>query len=226
MIITQFISTYDVSFAWNLSQKEFSMLKNRSRFLIGLGLTILITLLTGCHYFVPEPEPEPNFYPIPKVNVNSTDYSLNGSYPSLYDGIQRVQIGNNITYYIPSDTFFVANSGVIYRGNYLALKALAADLSPYYNAPKTVTAYTDNVRSQPQNVRIAQEQAQNLIAFLWLRGINHFYLQPVAIGEQYPIANNFELRGSRFNRHIEITVRIPSNVTAYSKQGTAYYTPY
>lgn len=202
------------------------MLKNHIRLLIWLALATMIMLLTGCKYFIPEPEQEPNFYPAPKVNVNSTDYSLNGTYPSLYDGIQKVRIGNDITYYIPSDTFFVANSGVIYRGNYLALKALAADLSNYYNSAKTVTAYTDNVRSQPQNVRIAQEQAQNIITFLWLRGINHFYLQPVAIGEQYPIANNFELRGSRFNRHIEITVRVPSNVTLYTKQGSAYYTPY
>lgn len=202
------------------------MLKNHLRLLIWLALATMIMLLTGCKYFIPEPEQEPNFYPAPKVNVNSTDYSLNGTYPSLYDGIQKVQIGNDITYYIPSDTFFVANSGVIYRGNYLALKALAADLSNYYNSAKTVTAYTDNVRSQPQNVRIAQEQAQNIITFLWLRGINHFYLQPVAIGEQYPIANNFELRGSRFNRHIEITLRVPSNVTLYTKQGSAYYTPY
>lgn len=202
------------------------MLKKYLRLFIGLGIANSFALLTGCHIFEPIPQQEPNFYPTPKVNVNSADYTLNGYYPSLYDGIQRVQIGNDITYYIPSDPFFVADSGVIYRGNYLALKALAADLSPYYNAPKTVTAYTDNVGSHYQNVHVAQEQAQNLIAFLWLRGINHFYLQPVAIGEQYPIANNFELRGSRFNRHIEITVRIPDGITAYTKQGTAYYTSY
>ncbi len=206
------------------------MLKKYLRLLICLGITNVFVLLTGCHAFDPIPQPEPNFYPVPKVNVNSADYTLDGYYPTLYGnifrGIQKVQIGNDITYYIPSDTFFVENSGVLYRGNYLALKALAADMSPYYNAPKTVTAYTDNVGSHYQNVMVAQEQAQNIISFLWLRGINHFYLQPVAIGEQYPISNNVEFRGSRFNRHIEITVRIPSGVTAYTKQGTAYYTPY
>ncbi len=203
------------------------MLKLSTQLSLGLSIIILSACLAGCRSSMGgSGTPLPNFYPVPKMNINSSDVSLNGGCPILAGRFKKVQIGNDITYTLPSDCLFVIGSGVIYRGNYPMLNALAADMSPYANVPKTVTAYTDDIGSRSQNIYLAQQQAQNIISYLWLRGINHFTLQPVAMGEQYPIATNYMLRGSAFNRHIEITLRVPSSIVAYSKCGTPLYSSF
>ncbi len=203
------------------------MSKPYAQLYLGLAITVLLACLTGCRTYGGGSGPiSPNFYPVPKMNMESSDISLNGGCPNLAGRFKKIQIGNDITYILPSDCLFIQGSGIIYRGNYPALNALAGDMSPYANTPKTVTAYTDDIGSRDQNIYLAQQQAQNIISYLWVRGINHFTLQPVALGKQYPIATNFALRGSAFNRHIEITVRIPDHIVAYSKCATPIYSDY
>lgn len=171
--------------------------------------------ITACSWFSGSrpynPYTGPNFFLPPKQNFDVTGIGLNDSNAvylnSICENVRVLQIGNNYTIYIPSDTFFLPQSGFILKTNYWILNKIAKVLRRYNNVPITVTGYTDDVGSVSQNIWLANQQAQNIVTYLWMRGVNNLMIQPVAMGEKYPIATNTSLRGSRYNRHIEITFR-------------------
>lgn len=187
------------------------MQKYSLSFLKPLVITVLCVSMTACKLFDAPAQPEPNFFLPPKENVDVTGIGLNASNAvylhNTIENVRILQIGNNYTIFIPSDTFFEQQSGFIIKSNYGMLNRIATSLRKFDSLPITVTAYTDNVGSRNQNIWLANQEAQNIVTYLWIRGINNIYIQPVSMGEQYPIATNSSLRGSRYNRHIEITFR-------------------
>ena len=80
-------------------------------------------------------------------------------------------------------------------------------MKKYGPAKIKIAGYTDNVINRSQNKLNAEQQARALLTYLWVKGIPADQLYAVGYGDQAEVADNATVRGSAFNRRIEITVK-------------------
>ena len=120
------------------------------------------------------------------------------------EDIQFVRYGDTNTLVIPTDKFFYFNSPRINDLAFNGLNNLVELLRFYPCTPIYVAAFTDDVGSKHYKNKLSQAQAEAMVTFLWAKGIKSTRLHPEGYGAKFPIGNNEIIRGSAFNRRLEI----------------------
>ena len=120
------------------------------------------------------------------------------------EDIQFVQYGDTMTLIIPTDHYFLFNSATINETCYQGLNNIIRLLSFYPCHRIYVAGFTDNVGSGSYNRHHSQQQAEAIATFLWANGIPANYLYAQGYGDQHTLGDNKFIRGSAYNRRIEI----------------------
>lgn len=119
--------------------------------------------------------------------------------------IQFVQYGNTTTLVVPTDRYYVFDTAqlndICYPGleNIIKLLKSLPDCYPIY-----VAGFTDNVGSSKHKKMLSQARAEAMLTFLWANNIPARDLHAQGYGEQHTIGDNHWIRGSAYNRRIEI----------------------
>jgi len=128
----------------------------------------------------------------------------------IYNGVQVVQVGDQVLLILPSDRFFMPDSANINPAYYRVLNHVGLFLSLFHKIDVRISGYTDNCGSWRRNLALSKLQAQMMVNYFWNYDIDARLLYPVGYGEADPIANNMTPQGRRMNRRIEITLtKIP-----------------
>jgi outer membrane protein OmpA-like peptidoglycan-associated protein len=165
---------------------------NKQLFVI-LNLLFSIMLLTGCTKFATS---EPH----PPVNVRQTLIS---------QGMQIIQLGNQVRIFISSDQCFETGTSNIKENYQPNLDQLVAVLKSYGSVTMAITGYTDNVLEARQAKLLSRAQADSIVGYLWAHGIPHQQLYAAGKGSECPVAQNDTVIGSAMNRRIEISLWAP-----------------
>ena len=126
--------------------------------------------------------------------------------------LQLVKVGQEYMFILPADSYFYSNSTHVNEAFYATLDDIATFLKDYETEQIKVAGYTDNIGNQTRNVALSRQQAQNIMHYLWGRGLNARTIYSIGYGEQFPVARNDYEDGRAANRRVQITFReIPAN---------------
>ena len=120
------------------------------------------------------------------------------------EDIQYTQYGNTITLLIPTDRYFIFDSPQLNDICFPGLNNVVRLLSYYPDSPIFVAAFTDDVGSRYHKKMLSQARAETMLTFLWANGIHAQRLRAEGYGDKHDIGDNKLIRGSAYNRRIEI----------------------
>ena len=126
---------------------------------------------------IPEPEPEPE--PIKPEICNAPKGVLEG-------------------------VDFGSNSANLTAGAKLILDSILADLKDFPKVELEIKAYTDSVGSDGANLKLSENRAASVKAYLYKGGITK--IVSFGLGENNPIASNDTAEGRALNRRVELKI--------------------
>lgn len=118
--------------------------------------------------------------------------------------IQFIEYGDTMTLIVPTDNYYVFDTPELNDICYAGLNNIIKLLNFYPCSRIYVGGFTDNVGSKYHKKMLSQARAETMIAFLWANNIPAKYLKAEGYGDKNSIGDNHLIRGSAFNRRIEI----------------------
>jgi outer membrane protein OmpA-like peptidoglycan-associated protein len=135
----------------------------------------------------------------------------------LRERLQGVGVGVNkdpntgiITLVMPGNITFPTAQSSIKADFYPVLDAVADVLKEYNKTSITVSGYTDNVGKSDANLKLSQDRANSVSAYLQNRGVDGGRLSAVGMGESNFIGDNSNEAGRAKNRRVEVTINPPA----------------
>jgi outer membrane protein OmpA-like peptidoglycan-associated protein len=122
--------------------------------------------------------------------------------------VKVIQIGEMITFILPSDLYFMQDTPLLNPNYYYVLAQIACLIEDLPKYVVVIAGYTDSSCNEMRNVALTRQQAMAVLNFLWDQRIDSRVLGAVGYGSQNPIASNNTIRGRADNRRIEITLRL------------------
>lgn len=122
--------------------------------------------------------------------------------------IQVIQYGNTTTLIVPTDQYFEFDtprlSDLCYAGLNNIIKLMKQTACGTICGKIYVAGFTDNIGSRLHKKDLSQAQAETMLTFLWAHDIPATQLHAEGYGDQHTIGDNHFIRGSAYNRRIEI----------------------
>lgn len=122
----------------------------------------------------------------------------------LREDIQLISYGDTMTLIVPTDNYFLFNSPRLNDINYKGLNDIVKLIKYYPHSPIYVAAFTDDVGSKHHKKMLSQGRAETMLTFLWAHGIPAEQLRAEGYADQHTVGDNRWIRGSAYNRRIEI----------------------
>jgi outer membrane protein OmpA-like peptidoglycan-associated protein len=119
------------------------------------------------------------------------------------------------------DVLFDTGGSTLKPGAHLLLDKLAAYLQQNPGARAIIEGHTDNVGSDAMNQSLSERRAASVAAALQTRGVSADRLEPVGLGESYPVATNDTSAGREENRRVEVVLSDSKGVFLESARRTA-----
>lgn len=123
------------------------------------------------------------------------------------DHLQLVRIGEEYMIYLPSDVYFYNNSTHLNESFFPALDNIAKFINKHETELIKVAGYTDNIGNNTRNIALSRQQAQNVLNYLWRKGLNARMMYSAGYGSEFPVARNDYPDGRSANRRVQITFR-------------------
>jgi outer membrane protein OmpA-like peptidoglycan-associated protein len=124
------------------------------------------------------------------------------------EGVQVVQVGQNLRVIIPVDRIFEFNSAEIRPSAIPVLNRVVTFIQRYGSVPIIINAYSDNVLATKQSLLLSQQQAKTIAGYLWSHGVVFDKVNPAGLGKINTIASNNTPTGSAFNRRVELLMPV------------------
>lgn len=121
-------------------------------------------------------------------------------------GVDVVAVGQSLRLIIFTDKCFEFGTSDPTNQCEDILNYVAALLKKTGNTPVKVAGYSDNTWGEAFALRLSQEQADSVVAYLWAHGIPRKRFYAKGYGSADPIATNYTIRGNGLNRRIEISL--------------------
>lgn len=118
--------------------------------------------------------------------------------------IQFIEYGDTMTLIVPTDEYYVFDTPRLNDICYQGLNNIIKLLQFYPCSKIYVAGFTDDVGSKHHKKMLSQARAETMIAFLWANNIAAKYLKAEGFGDKNSIGDNRWIRGSAYNRRIEI----------------------
>lgn len=121
-------------------------------------------------------------------------------------GVDVVRKGDNITLDMPGNVTFAFDSAELNPQFNGVLDKVAQTLVDYDQTIIQVAGHTDSTGSHAYNMKLSQQRADSVKAYLAGRGVPAKRLVTVGAGPDYPVADNATPEGRAENRRVEITI--------------------
>lgn len=121
-------------------------------------------------------------------------------------GVQVIESDDNIRLIMPGNITFKTDSADINSSFYPVLNSVAKVLNKYDNSTVLVSGNTDNTGSAEYNLKLSQERAQSVAAYLQGQGVANKRFEVMGLGFSNPIASNATAQGRAQNRRVEIKI--------------------
>ena len=107
---------------------------------------------------------------------------------------------------IKQQVHFATNKAVILRDSYALLDQVAEAIKSNGIKHVVVEGHTDNVGAKDVNLKLSQDRANAVKAYLVKKGIPDDALDAKGFGDTKPIAPNMTAKGRELNRRVEFTI--------------------
>lgn len=107
---------------------------------------------------------------------------------------------------IKQQVHFATNKAVILRDSFGLLDQVAQAIKDNNLKKVVVEGHTDNVGPKDANLKLSQDRANAVRAFLIKRGVSADVLEAKGYGDTKPIAPNMTAKGRELNRRVEFTI--------------------
>ncbi|MEZ5453295.1 MAG: OmpA family protein [Thiothrix sp.] len=121
-------------------------------------------------------------------------------------GVEVQRQDNNIVLTMPDAITFDFGQSTLKPQFYGVLGNLANTLNQFPDTRIQVAGHTDNIGSDASNLKLSQDRANSVRAYLASVGVAQQRMQAVGYGESRPIADNSTDTGRAQNRRVEITL--------------------
>ncbi|MBS2030896.1 MAG: OmpA family protein [Deltaproteobacteria bacterium] len=142
--------------------------------------------------------------------TGTESFSLKAAKAPAADGVAApkkpmvVVIKNKIV--IKQQVHFATNKAVILRDSYTLLDQVADAIKTNGLKHVVVEGHTDNVGAKDANLKLSQDRAAAVRAYLLKKGIGEDALEAKGFGDSKPIAPNMTAKGREMNRRVEFTI--------------------
>lgn len=106
-----------------------------------------------------------------------------------------------------SDILFAVNKADLKADLKTSLAKVAGILSVYQQFNVSIEGNTDNTGSEEHNMKLSQQRADNVKAFLVEQGIDEGRLTAKGLGMSMPIADNSTKEGRQKNRRVDLVIQ-------------------
>ncbi len=128
-------------------------------------------------------------------------------------GVKVIELGDNLMLVIRSNQLFNSLTSVIRSGAYSTLDLVAQYINSYTTMAVRVSAYTSEGGDESISYALSKEQAESVVRYLWLRGVNTRMLTASGMGGTNMVEQNSS-RWEGLNYRIEITMeKLPTKGT-------------
>jgi outer membrane protein OmpA-like peptidoglycan-associated protein len=121
-------------------------------------------------------------------------------------GIKVIVLGDQVLIVLPSQSLFNGPSAQMRSTAYSSLDLVAQLINGYVSMSVNIAAYTNATGCKPFDDTLSQQQAENVMKYLWRRGVNTRLLHAEGMGDSHPV----EMRGLTWNSgenyRVEITL--------------------
>ncbi len=118
--------------------------------------------------------------------------------------MQYIEYGDTMTLIIPTDHYYQFNSPKFNAICYAGLENIIKLLRFYPKSHIYIAAFTDDVGSTYHKQMLTRARANTMLTFLWAHNISASMLTAKGFADKLPIGNNKLIRGSAYNRRIEL----------------------
>jgi outer membrane protein OmpA-like peptidoglycan-associated protein len=121
-------------------------------------------------------------------------------------GVEVVRKGDNLTLDMPGNVTFAFDSAKLNPQFNSVLDKVSQTLVEYNKTVIQVAGHTDSTGSKAYNVKLSEERANSVKAYLESHGVPAARMVTIGAGPDYPIADNSTPEGRAQNRRVEITI--------------------
>jgi outer membrane protein OmpA-like peptidoglycan-associated protein len=121
-------------------------------------------------------------------------------------GVEVVRKGDNLTLDMPGNVTFAFDSAKLNPQFDPVLSKVAQTLVEYNKTVIQIAGHTDSTGSHAYNMKLSEQRAASVKAFLQGQGVPAARMVTVGAGPDYPIASNDTEAGRAENRRVEITI--------------------
>lgn len=125
--------------------------------------------------------------------------------------IQYVEYGDTHVLIVPTDRYFEFNSSRFLSEHDFGLMDIVRLLRYYPCSVIDVAGFTDSVGGRRHKNKLSQSRAEAILTFLWAHDIPAQRLHAAGYGDKHSVGDNQLIRGSAYNRRVEIQWFSPSN---------------
>jgi len=124
-----------------------------------------------------------------------------------YNGVQVIELGDEIELILPTGRFFKPNSPLMNMQYYPVMNLVAEFIEQFPKISVKVAGYTDSTGAWQRNLALSKSQAQTVMQYLWNKGIDTRLIYAVGYGSKNPIASNASEHNRDLNNRIQISLR-------------------
>lgn len=122
-------------------------------------------------------------------------------------GVTVERSGNTLVVRFAEELLFRAGSSTLSADAASRLTALARTLQRYPDNNVAVSGHADSTGDAAYNLRLSQDRAETVRAYLTAQGLNPERVTAFGYGETKPVASNTTAVGRRQNRRVEILLQ-------------------
>jgi outer membrane protein OmpA-like peptidoglycan-associated protein len=141
--------------------------------------------------------------------MDNQDKKLRERLQGVGVGIQKDPNTGVIKLIMPGNITFPSGQSSIKADFYPVLDAVTDVLKEYNKTTITVAGFTDSVGKADANLKLSQDRASAVSAYLQNRGVDAGRLSAVGYGEANPVGDNATDAGRSQNRRVEVTINPP-----------------
>ena len=119
-------------------------------------------------------------------------------------GVRVVRNGDQISLVMPGNITFDTGKSSIKAGFFSVLESVGLVLKEFDQTAIQVEGHTDSTGSRETNMRLSNERAYSVKAFLETQGVKPVRIYATGLGPDYPIADNETKEGRERNRRVEL----------------------
>lgn len=118
--------------------------------------------------------------------------------------VRLITLGQQITFVVSTDRLFYEGTPRLRRSEYATLSLIAKYIRQFKTEGVHVAAFTSRSGNPAREIALTEQQAQNVLHFLWKEKLGSPILTGMGYGSSLPIASDNSIDGRIENRRIEI----------------------